>query len=202
MQLPDTLLNAIQHFGRLPGVGEKTATRQSLFLSTLGREELLAFGESIRALADLRKCVECGMFCDHELCAICSDPERGQAQVVCVVENVTDALAIERSGQYRGKLHVLGGVLNPLLGVGPEDLSIDALIERVRAQGIQEVILAINPSVEGDATCSYIKQLLNELPLEVPVDVERIGFGIPIGGSLEYLDSMTISTALDNRKKM
>lgn len=201
MRLPETLLNAVSSFGRLPGVGEKTALRQSLFLSTLNREELLLFGESIKALADLRKCQDCGMFCDDQLCSICTDHSRYNCKTLCVVESVTDGMAIEKSGQFRGKLHVLGGVLNPLLGIGPDELSISQLVGRVQKENFSEIILALNPSVEGDATCSYIKQVLEDLKLDECM-VERIGFGIPIGGSLEYLDSLTITTALENRRKL
>jgi recombination protein RecR len=112
------------------------------------------------------------------------------------VENVSDLMAIERSGQFKGLYHILGGVLNPLLGVGPEQLRLDELEEKIKRREIAEIILAVNPSVEGDATCAYIRSLIDE-----SVKVERIGFGVPIGGSLEYLDSMTISKALENRKK-
>ena len=117
--------------------------------------------------------------------------------MMCIVESISDCMAIEKSGQYRGVYHILGGVLNPLLGVGPDELSIDHLMKRIADEEIREIILAINPSVEGDATCSYIRQLVGST-----IAVERIGFGIPMGGSLEYLDAMTIGKAIENRKKM
>jgi recombination protein RecR len=136
------------------------------------------------------------MFADHLLCSICSDANRQSLQVICIVENASDLMAIEKSGNFKGIYHILGGVLNPLLGVGPDELGMDELKNRIIEKNVQEVILAINPSVEGDATCSYLKSLLPE-----SVRVERIGFGVPIGGSLEFLDPMTITKALENRKR-
>lgn len=119
---------------------------------------------------------------------------RGETKVLCIVEGVTDLLAIEKSSQFKGRYHVLGGVLNPLLGIGPNELGINKLIDRIKRNEIEELVLAINPSVEGDATCSFIKELLPD-----GVKAERIGFGMPMGGSLEYLDTLTISKALENR---
>ena len=137
------------------------------------------------------------MFSDEDQCSVCLDNSRGLDGTICVVESITDCMAIERSNQFKGKYHVLGGVLNPLMGIGPDELSIDKLVSRVKEDGITSLILAVNPSVEGDATCSYIKQVIPE-----SVAADRIGFGIPMGGSLEYLDSMTITKALENRRKM
>jgi recombination protein RecR len=127
---------------------------------------------------------------------ICQDEFRESQKSLCIVETASDLMAIEKSGNFKGLYHILGGVLNPLLGIGPEELKLDELKHRIVAKEIQEVILAINPSVEGDATCSYLKMIL-----PADVRVERIGFGVPIGGSLEYLDPMTITKALENRKR-
>lgn len=197
MELPEKLLNSVRQFSRLPGVGEKTALRQSLIMTKWNKEDLVAFSESIRALAELNHCEKCGMFCDEKFCKICTDRVRSSSSTLCIVESVTDCLAIERSGHFRGKFHILFGVLNPLLGIGPDELKLEKLEERVRLEGIDEVILAVNPSVEGDATCSYIKQILPE-----STRVERIGFGIPMGGSLEFVDSLTITKALENRRHL
>ena len=197
MQLPQKLLDIVQHFSHLPGIGEKTALRHALYLTRLPGKELDDFARALTALKSLRACKECGMLSDNDLCAVCNDSRRSEAKTLCIVETFVDCLAIEKSGQYGGLFHVLGGVLNPLMGVGPDELKIDALLERIQRQGFTEIILAINPSVEGDATCSYIK---NNLPQGV--SAERIGFGIPMGGSLEYLDAMTITKALENRRKM
>ncbi|MFZ4712961.1 MAG: recombination mediator RecR [Bacteriovoracaceae bacterium] len=197
--LPEQLKKAVEYFSKLPGVGEKTATRQVLVLTHWDSEKLLAFSEAIKSLMSLEKCIECGMFArEHEkLCEICFHRERAQAKSLCIVESVTDCIAIEKSGYYKGLFHVLGGVLNPLIGIGPDELGIDQLVERIERLQIEELILAINPSVEGDATCSYLKQQMKKA-----IRVERIGFGIPMGGSLEYLDAMTITKALENRKTL
>ncbi len=197
MELPEKLLKVVKQFSRLPGVGEKTALRQSLIMTKWNKEDLIAFAESIKGLAELNHCRKCGMFCDDWLCKICTDVHRSQAKTMCVVESVTDCLAIERSGNFRGKFHILFGVLNPLLGIGPDELKLDALTERIKTEGVEEIILAVNPSVEGDATCAYIKQLL---PSTIKID--RIGFGIPMGGSLEFVDSLTITKALENRRHL
>lgn len=197
MELPEKLLKAVKQFSRLPGVGEKTALRQSLILTKWNKEDLMYFAESIRGLAELNHCKKCGMFCDEQLCKICMDPHRRDAKSLCVVESVTDCLAIERSGHFKGKFHILFGVLNPLLGIGPDELKLDYLLSRVINEEIEEVILAVNPSVEGDATCSYIK-----LTLPQTINVDRIGFGIPMGGSLEFVDSLTITKALENRRHL
>lgn len=197
MELPRIIMDVVDSFSKLPGVGDKTALRQTLILANWTQEDLDEFGTRIQKMQDLRKCPKCGLFADDNLCRICSSPKRSESKLICVVETVTDCLAIERSGQFNGRYHILGGVLNPLMGVGPSDLGIDKMVERLRDEEVTELLLAINPSVEGDATCSYIKQQLPD-----SIQVERIGFGIPIGGSLEYLDSMTISKALENKKMM
>lgn len=196
IQLPDVIKNAVDALTKLPGVGEKTAFRMVMSMTNWKSQELTTIGEALSDLRNLRLCDDCGMFSDDDLCAICKDEFRKLQQSLCVVENASDLMAIEKSGHYKGVYHILGGVLNPLLGIGPDELKLDDLKSRILEEGIQEVILAINPSVEGDATCSYLKTLLPS-----NVRVERIGFGVPIGGSLEYLDPMTITKALENRKR-
>lgn len=197
MELPEKLLKAVKQFSRLPGVGEKTALRQTLIMTKWNKEDLVFFAEAIKNLSTLNHCQKCGMFCDDELCKICVDKNRNSSKTICVVESVTDCLAIERSGHFRGKFHILFGVLNPLLGIGPDELKLDYLTARIVEEEIEEVILAVNPSVEGDATCAYLRQTL---PSSVRVD--RIGFGIPMGGSLEFVDSLTITKALENRRHL
>jgi recombination protein RecR len=196
VQLPEIIKNAVEALTRLPGVGEKTAFRMVMNMTNWKKLELKSVGDSITDLINVKLCKECGMFADGELCSICSDEMRKSAKSLCVVENVSDLLAIEKSGTFKGTYHILGGVLNPLLGVGPEELKMDDIKEKIAGQEITEVILAINPSIEGDATCAYFKSFLPEEIL-----VERIGFGVPIGGSLEHLDPMTISKALENKKR-
>jgi recombination protein RecR len=197
MELPEKLLRTVKQFSRLPGVGEKTALRQSLIMTKWSKEDLIAFSEAIKSLSELNHCKKCGMFCDDQLCKICMDTHRTHSKTICVVESVTDCLAIERSGHFRGKFHILFGVLNPLLGIGPDELKLDYLIQRVSEEEVEELILAVNPSVEGDATCAYIKQMLPDT-----VRIDRIGFGIPMGGSLEFVDSLTITKALENRRHL
>lgn len=196
IQLPEVIKNAVDALTKLPGVGEKTAFRMVMSMTHWKAQELELVGSSMINLKNLKLCQECGMFADAELCSICADESRQVSKILCVVENASDLMAIEKSGNFRGIYHILGGVLNPLLGIGPDELRMDELKNRIVEKNIQEIILAINPSVEGDATCSYFKTLLPE-----SIRVERIGFGVPIGGSLEYLDPMTITKALENRKR-
>jgi recombination protein RecR len=196
IQLPEVIKNAVEALTRLPGVGEKTAFRMVMSMTHWKVSELETVGKAVSSLQHLKLCQECGMFSDGTFCSICTDDERQALKTLCVVENASDLMAIEKSGHFKGVFHILGGVLNPLLGVGPDELKLDELKNRVIEKEITEVILAVNPSVEGDATCSYLNSLLPET-----VKVERIGFGVPIGGSLEYLDPMTITKALENRKR-
>lgn len=196
IQLPEVIKNAVEALTRLPGVGEKTAFRMVISMTSWKAAELENVGQALMTLKELQLCEECGMFAEEKFCSVCLDESRQGTKVLCVVENASDLMAIEKSGNFKGVYHILGGVLNPLLGVGPDELHMDELKGRIIEKGIEEVILAINPSVEGDATCSYFKTIL-----PASVRVERIGFGVPIGGSLEYLDPMTITKALENRKR-
>lgn len=197
--LPEQIKRTVEFFAKLPGVGEKTAVRQTMVLAHWDAQKLQDFAQSLLSLTTLRKCDDCGLYAreNDSHCEICLDGERTIASSLCVVESLSDAIAIEKSGTFKGLFHVLGGVLNPLAGIGPDELGIDQLASRIKNKSIKEIVLAVNPSVEGDATCSYIKNQIDS-----SVRVERIGFGIPIGGSLEYLDSLTISKALENRKTL
>ena len=197
MELPEVIQEAARSFSRLNGVGEKTALRQVFQMTKWTKENLLDMSRNIQALIDLKYCEDCGFFSDEKICHICSDQSRVSSGQICVVEKITDCLAIENSSAFTGTYYILGGVLNPLMGVGPKELKLDRLKEIIISRNIQEIIIAINPSVEGDATSSYIYGMLPE-----SIKVDRIGFGIPIGGSLEYLDSVTISKALENKKLM
>ncbi|MGE3608905.1 MAG: recombination mediator RecR [Bacteriovoracaceae bacterium] len=196
IQLPEVIKNAVEALTRLPGVGEKTAFRMVMNMTNWKATELETVGSALSSLKNLKLCQDCGMFADEDFCSICLDESRQFSKVLCVVEHASDLMAIEKSGHFKGTYHILGGVLNPLLGIGPDELSLDKVRNKIIEKEIEEVILAINPSVEGDATCSYFKTLLPE-----SIKVERIGFGVPIGGSLEYLDPMTITKALENRKR-
>ncbi len=196
IQLPEVIKNAVEALTRLPGVGEKTAFRMVMNMTNWKPAELTSVSSALASLQHLKLCIECGMFADEQLCSICSNELRTNTQVLCIVENASDLMAIEKSGTFKGAYHILGGVLNPLLGIGPDELKMDELREKIIKKEVQEIILAINPSVEGDATCSYLKSILPST-----IQVDRIGFGVPIGGSLEYLDPMTITKALENRKR-
>lgn len=195
--LPISIEEAVSSFSMLPGVGSKTALRQVMNMVNWNTEDLVTFAKSIENLTNLKFCIDCGFFCEEQKCYVCKNEARTQKSTLCVVENINDFMAIERSHQFNGVYHILGGVLNPLMGIGPDKLNLDKLANRVRELKIKNIILAVNPSVEGDATCSYIRQLIGS-----EVSIERIGFGMPMGGSLEYLDSLTISKALENRKEI
>lgn len=196
IQLPEVIKNAVEALTKLPGVGEKTAFRMVMSMTHWKAQELNSVAGALSDLKKLKLCEECGMFADDELCTVCADGNRQSAKNLCIVENASDLMAIEKSGNFKGVYHILGGVLNPLLGVGPDELKMDELKNRIIEKDITDIILALNPSVEGDATCSYFKSLLPD-----SIRVDRIGFGVPIGGSLEYLDPMTITKALENRKR-
>jgi recombination protein RecR len=196
VELPENIKHAVKEMSRLPGIGERTALRQILNIINWNNEEISSFSSALGSLSEVKKCEYCGMFCEENICHYCTSESRKNRKTICVVETTTDLMAIENSGTYAGLYHILDGVLNPLAGIGPEHLKIDILKKRVDDLKIEELILAINPSVEGDATSSYIKQIMPE-----KVNIQRIGFGIPIGGTLEYLDPMTISKALENKKQ-
>jgi recombination protein RecR len=183
---------------RLPGIGKKTALRLTYHLlrqpSAQGKrlaEALIALGERVRP------CVLCFNLTEEELCPVCRDPRR-DASLICVVEESSDITAIERAGEFRGRYHVLGGRLSPLDGVQPDDLTVTQLVERVRGGEVREVILATNPSLEGEATALYVQRQL----AGTPMTVTRIARGIPVGGDLEYADGVTIAQALTARRAM
>ena len=195
--LPEKIEKAISYLTRIPGVGEKTAFRYVMQMMKWSEMERGEFALSLHALSDVGTCDLCGTYSEHSFCHICSSEDRKSHSTICVVEQFTDLMAIENSGRFKGQFHILGGVLNPLAGVGPDQLRVQSLVDRVKDFNECSLILAINPSVEGDATCSYIKELMPS-----HVKLERIGFGVPIGGSLEYLDPITISKALENKQTL
>jgi recombination protein RecR len=183
---------------KLPGIGRKTALRLTYHLLKRPADQSRRLAEALLTLAErVRQCDRCHNLTEDTVCAICLDPRRDPT-LVCVVEEAADIGAIERSGDYRGTYHVLGGRLSPLDGVGPDDLTIAALAKRVAAGGIKEVIVATNPSLEGEATALYLQRQL--VPLGVTVS--RIARGLPVGGDLEYADGVTIAQALSARREM
>jgi recombination protein RecR len=200
MTLPKPVSFLIEEFQRLPGIGPKTASRLAFFLLTAPEEQPRALGQ---ALMDLRSqtgfCSTCFTVTDvaTDPCAVCRDARR-DAALLCVVEAPLDVQAIERTQAFRGRYHVLHGAISPVEGVGPEDLRIRELVARVRAGGITEVVLATNPSMEGEATAMYIRRQLQDMP----VRVTRLARGLPVGGDLEYADETTLSKALEGRQEL
>lgn len=183
---------------RLPGIGRKTALRLTYFLLKQPPEQSRRLADSLLALAErVRPCTRCFNLTEEELCSICRDPRR-DAALICAVEEAADIGAIERAGEYRGQYHVLGGRLSPLDGVTPDDLTIPQLVRRVAGGEVREVILATNPSLEGEATALYVQRQLAPYPLSVT----RIARGLPVGGDLEYADGVTIAQALTARRAM
>lgn len=194
----DPIARLVQELSRLPGIGEKTATRLAFHLLRQGRERTHALADAlVEATERTRFCTLCMNLTDAERCSVCADARRDDG-LVCVVERVPDLRAIERSGEYRGLYHVLHGAIAPLEGVGPDDLKIKELIGRLRVGAIREVILATNPSVEGEATALYLQRLVSPLGTKVT----RIASGMPIGGDFEYADPATISRAFSGRREM
>jgi recombination protein RecR len=185
-----------KHLKQLPGLGFRSSERIALHLLVEKPARLPALVEALQEAAkSVRRCERCGNLAEGELCAICSDERRDQS-VVCVVEQVPDLVALERSGAYRGVYHVLHGKLSPIQGVGPSDLNLPSLLARVESGAAKELILALSNDVEGEATCHYLTQ---HLPAE-RVKVSRIGFGLPSGGGVLYADSVTLKSALEGRR--
>ena len=183
---------------RLPGIGRKTALRLTYHLLKQPPEQSRRLADALQTLSEkVRPCSRCFNLTEEELCAICRDPRR-DAALICVVEDAADIGAIERAGEYRGQYHVLGGRLSPLDGVTPDDLTIQQLIRRVEDGAVREVILATNPSLEGEATALYVQRQLSRFP----VSITRIARGLPVGGDLEYADGVTIAQALSARRAM
>ena len=189
-----------QELSRFPGIGPKTATRLVYHLMKRPKDDAHRLSRAIRELADkIRACQVCGNYSEAEVCGVCSDPQRS-ASVICVVEEAYEVGAIERTGQYNGHYHVLGGHLSPLDGIGPDDLDLQKLLDRISASqgGVSEIILATNASVEGEATAVYLENVARPLGPKVT----RLARGIPMGSDLEYVDGTTIAEALSGRREM
>ena len=194
----ESLDSLVTRLNRLPGVGIKSAQRLAFHIIAMPDEDVSALAEAItEAKRRIHFCPVCGNYTENELCGVCADPKR-TAELLCVVESARDVLFMERIHEFRGRYHVLGGVLSPMDGVGPDQLRIRELLERVEKEGVREVIIATNPDVEGEATASYIAKPLKN----GGVRVSRIAHGIPIGGNLEYVDEITLSKSIENRREM
>lgn len=196
MQFSSSLLeNAVNEFARLPGIGKKTALRLVLHLLKQDSGEVTHFSETIaRMRAEIKFCQRCFNVADGDICSICANSMRKQ-EMICVVESIRDVIAIESTQQYNGTYHVLGGVISPLDGIGPDQLHIESLVHRVEKEKTEELIFALNPNIQGDTTIYYIQKKLQGFP----VRITTIARGIAFGGELEYADEMTLGRSLQNR---
>lgn len=187
-----------EQFAKLPGIGMKTAQRLAYAVISMTDEEAKKFAEAIiSAKKDVGYCTQCQNLTEFELCPICSDSRR-DSSVICVVETPKDVTAFERTNEYNGTYHVLHGLISPINSVGPDDIKLRELLDRINKNNITEIIMATNPTVEGEATAMYIARLLKPMG----VMVTRLAFGIPVGGQLEYADEVTLYKALENRNEM
>ena len=198
MAVADPIARLVKELARLPGIGEKTAQGLAFHVLEAGSGYATALAEAIVGVVrDVRLCSTCQTLTDRDPCAICADPKR-DARTLCVVESVPDLLAVERTHEYRGRYHVLHGALSPLEGVGPGDLKIRELLVRLEGEPADEIVLATNPDVEGEATALYLQRLLKPLGMRVT----RIAQGVPMGGDLEYADQVTLARALAGRREL
>lgn len=189
------LENAVSQFAKLPGIGKKTALRLVLHLIKQEEEGVVQFSEAISAMRqNIRFCKRCFNISDKDLCNTCSNPMRKQ-ELICVVENIRDVIAIESTQQFNGVYHVLGGIISPLDGIGPDQLKIDELVNRVKQENTEEIIFALNPNIQGDTTVYYIGRKLEGLNIRITT----IARGIAFGGELEYADEMTLARSISNR---
>jgi recombination protein RecR len=194
----ETLANLVKSFTRMPGIGAKTAQRLALYLLRCSEAETEKLGLLISTLKrKVRFCTECGSITEADLCAICMAPSRNR-HIICVVEEPQDVLILENSGQYKGLFHVLHGILSPMNGIGPENLNLKSLEERIKRGEVSEVIIATNPTIEGDTTALYICKMIESYGCTVT----RLARGLPMGVSLEFADEMTLAKAIERREKI
>lgn len=196
MQLPSSLLeNAVNEFAKLPGIGKKTALRMVLHLLKQDANEVEYFSETVaRMRREIKFCQRCFNISDGDICSICANSQRKQ-KVICVVENIRDVIAIESTQQFNGTYHVLGGIISPLDGIGPDQLNIESLVHRIEKEQTEELIFALSPNIQGDTTIYYIQKKIQHWPCTVTT----IARGIAFGGELEYADEMTLARSLANR---
>ncbi|MCX6808938.1 MAG: recombination mediator RecR [Candidatus Berkelbacteria bacterium] len=197
--LPSSIQNLIDEFSKLPGVGPKSAARLTFYLLTKPKADISRLGQAVLDLGNnLKYCEECFNISESDLCLVCQNEQRNRSAVM-IVEEPLDVIALEKSLSFNGVYHVLGGVISPINGVGPEDLRINQLLLRVQAGKIKEIIMATNPNLEGEATATYIKDRIGKLGLDL--SITRIARGLPVGGDLEYADEVTLKRSIEGRRE-
>ena len=195
---PNSIKKLIESFKCLPGIGSKSAERLAFSMIDFDKDNLTAFSEAVIGVRDnIHKCVECGNISDEELCSICSSDVRNK-KIVFVVEKAKDIILFEKLNVYNGVYHVLEGLISPIDGIGPDDISIESLLDKIDENGVEELIFALKPSIEGEATMQYISRILGDKN----VKISKIATGIPMGTEMEYIDSLTLELAIDERKKV
>ncbi|MEH7234527.1 recombination mediator RecR [Bacillus sp. JJ1562] len=198
MHYPEPISKLIDSFMKLPGIGPKTAVRLAFFVLSMKEDVVLDFAKAlVNAKRNLTYCSSCGHITDRDPCYICED-ERRDKTVICVLQDPKDVIAMEKMKEYNGLYHVLHGAISPMDGIGPEDIKIPELLKRLQDDTVQEIILATNPNIEGEATAMYISRLLKPSGIKVT----RIAHGLPVGGDLEYADEVTLSKALEGRREL
>ena len=196
--LPDSLKNLIEAFKYLPGIGEKTAERLTFAVLELDEEQVEFFSDSLLdVFKNIKKCKLCNTLTEDDICYVCNNKLRDD-ELLCVVEDTKSVFLFERLGMFNGKYHVLEGLINPLEGINPEDIGLSNLIDRIHNEKFKEIIFAFKPSIEGETTALYIKRILDGLDIKIT----RLAFGLPVGGKLDYADTLTISKALEGRKEI
>lgn len=198
MYYPEPISRLIDSFMKLPGIGPKTAVRLAFYVLEMEEDDVLDFGKAlVNAKRDLIYCSICHHISDRDPCSICEDRERDRS-VICVVQDPKDVIAMEKMKDYRGLYHVLHGAISPMDGVGPEDLKVPELLKRLQDETVEELILATNPNIEGEATAMYIARLVKPTGMKI----SRIAHGLPVGGDLEYADEVTLAKALEGRRQL
>jgi recombination protein RecR len=198
MYYPEPISKLMDSFMKLPGIGPKTAVRLAFYVLNMKDDDVLDFANAlVNAKRELTHCSICGHITDKEVCSVCSDPNRDQS-IICVVEDPKDVIAMEKMKEYNGKYHVLHGAISPMDGIGPEDINVPDLLNRLKDDEVKELILATNANIEGEATAMYISRLVKPSGIRTT----RIAHGLPVGGDLEYADEVTLSRALEGRRDL
>src|SRR5699024_1210718 len=198
MYYPEPISKLIDSFTKLPGIGPKTAVRLAFFVLEMEDDDVVEFAKAlVSAKRELSHCSVCGHITDSDVCSICKDPHRN-GSILCIVEDPRDVIAMEKMREFNGKYHVLHGSISPMDGIGPEDINVPSLIQRLKDNDVTEIILATNPNIEGEATAMYISRLVKPSGIKAT----RIAHGLPVGGDLEYADEVTLAKSLEGRREL